>query len=147
MSNSTIISIRPKKKFIFTDEAHFHLVGTLKSKLSVFGTQKTYAWSYNSHLKSDWLVVLVDRRRNWPTFFENEHDLTVTGNGNTNYTMINDSFMHALHVVDMNDVLFHWNGATCHISLDIIDVKAAMVMSFENKLQFNSVGTFSVGRR
>jgi len=51
-----------------------------------------------------------------PYFFEDEGGATVTVNGDTYRTMITDFFVPALDGIDVDNVWFQQDGATCHIS-------------------------------
>ena len=55
-------------------------------------------------------------------FFEDEGEATVTVNGDTYRTMITDFFVPALDGIDVDNVWFQQDGATCHTSHATIDL-------------------------
>ena len=67
----------------------FLLMDNLISKIAVFRVQKIHSWSYRSQCSHS---------------FENEDGTTITVTGNAYCTIITDSFMPALHSVNVDDV-------------------------------------------
>jgi hypothetical protein len=57
-----------------------------------------------------------------PYFFKNETGATVTVNGMRYRAMINDFLWPELEDIDVNDVCFQQNGATCHTSNKTISI-------------------------
>ena len=57
-----------------------------------------------------------------PYFFEDEGGATITVNGDTYRTMITDFFVPALDGIDMDNVWFQQDDATCHTPHATIDL-------------------------
>ena len=55
-------------------------------------------------------------------YFGNQDDATNVINRDTYCTMITDYIVPALHGIDVEDVWFQQNGATCHESQTAIDL-------------------------
>ena len=96
----------------------FTLMGALISKIIVLGAQKTHMWPYVMHLlrMTVWcgLWNVHISLKCWNTE-------SITVNGDTYRSVINDFFVFALHGVDMNEFWFQEVCAICntfHVTID-----------------------------
>lgn len=113
------------RKIIFSDEAHFHLGGYVnKQNCRIWGSenprmivekplhpQRVTVWC------GFWAGGVIG-----PYFFENEAGATVTVNGLRYRAMINDFLWPELEDIDVDDVYFQQDGATCHTSNETIAI-------------------------
>ena len=111
------------RKIILTDEAHFHLGGYVnKQNCRIWGSenprvivekplhpQRVTVWC------GLWSGGVIG-----PYFFENEVGSTVTVNGLRYREMINDFLWSELDGIDLDNVYFQQDGATCHTSNETI---------------------------
>ena len=64
-------------------------------------------------------------------FFVNKEVAVITVNGDTYYTMTTDIFITVLHGIDVNNIWFQQDCATCHTSHAAIDLLRQM---FDDRL-------------
>lgn len=113
------------QKIIFSDEAHFHLGGYVnKQNCRIWGSENPHVVLQKPMhpLRVTVWCGLWSGGIIGPYFFQNEDGATITVNGDTYRTMITDFFVPALHGIDVNDVWFQQDGATCHTSHATIDL-------------------------
>ena len=55
-------------------------------------------------------------------FFENEHEETVTVNGDRYRAMLNEFLLTKIEEVDIGNICFQQDGATCHTAETTLDV-------------------------
>lgn len=111
------------RQIIMSDEAHFNLGGHVNK-------QNCRIWGSENPRKIIEKPIHPQRVTVWcgfwsggiigPYFFENEAGETVTVNGLRYRTMINDFLWPELDDIDVDDVYFQQDGATCHTSNDTI---------------------------
>ena len=108
-----------RKKIIFSDEAHFHIGGYVNKQ------NCRNCGSENPHKIKEkpmrplrvtvwcglWGGGTID-----PYFFEDEGGATVTVNGDTYRTMKTNFLVPTLDGIDVDNVWFQQDGATCHTS-------------------------------
>ena len=136
--NYTMISNRQKPIII--------LVGTLISKIGVFGTQKIHTWSYRSlYTHYEWLFAAACGVEAWLThiFCENENGAFITVHGDNYSNMMTDFFVLSFHGTDVNDVCFQFAHKTHLISQSIYCIEPLIAAK---ELQFYMIELFSVGR-
>lgn len=113
------------KKIIFTDEAHFHLSGFVnKQNCRIWGSENPHV----IHEKQ----MHPQRATVWcgfwaggvigPFFFENEAGNAVTVNGLRYRNMITEFLWPQLEGLDLDDMWFQQDGATCHTAHETIDL-------------------------
>ncbi|CAK1590754.1 unnamed protein product [Parnassius mnemosyne] len=113
------------EKVIFSDEAHFHLDGFVN-------TQNCRIWdSENPHAIHE-KQMHPQRVTVWcgfwsggvigPYFFENEAEIAVTVNGIRYRNMITDFLWPQLDGMDLDNMWFQQDGATCHTAHETIDL-------------------------
>lgn len=106
-------------KIILSDEAHFHLSGYVnKQNCRIWGSenpremveqplhpQRVTVWC------GFWSGGVIG-----PYFFENDAGATVSVNGLRYRTMLTDFFWPEIDAMDVDDVYFQQDGATCLLS-------------------------------
>lgn len=94
-------------------------MGTLISKIVAFGVMIIHKPLRRRRyiLKKSLFGVLYG-----PYFFKNEAGHNVTVNGERYRAMINDFFVPELKDVDVDDLWFQQDGATCHTANDTINL-------------------------
>lgn len=111
------------KKIIFSDEAHFHLNGYVNK-------QNCRIWGDENPKETIEKAMYPERVTAWcglwaggvigPYFFENEYGKTCTVNGERYRTMLSDFLWQHLTDMDLNDMWFQQDGATCHTAKQTI---------------------------
>jgi hypothetical protein len=113
------------KKIIFSDEAHFQLDGYVT-------TQNCRIWvvenppvihekPFHAQRATIWCGFWAGRVIG-PYFFENKAGNAVTVNGVRNCNMITDFLWPQLEGMDMEDMWFQQDGATCHTAREITEL-------------------------
>ena len=113
------------RKIIFSDEAHFHLGGHVnKQNCRIWGSEnpriiaeKPFHHQCVTVWCGFWIGDVIG-----PYFFENEAGATVTVNGLRYRAMITDFLWPELKDIDVDDVYFQQDGATCHKSNETIAI-------------------------
>lgn len=113
------------KKILFSDEAHFWLNGYVNK-------QNCRIWSDDNPQAIEETPLHPQKVTVWcalwaegiigPYFFKNEAGNNVTVNGERYRAMINDFFVPELEDVDVDDLWFQQDGATCHTANDTINL-------------------------
>lgn len=113
------------RKILFSDEAHFWLNGYVNK-------QNCRIWSKDNPHAVQELPMHPDKCTVWcglwaggiigPYFFKNEEGQRVTVNGNRYRTMINEFLLPNLEDMDMDEMWFQQDGATCHTARETIDL-------------------------
>lgn len=122
------------EKIIFSDEAHFHLNGYVnKQNCRIWGTENPRALQE--------LPMHPQRCTVWcgfwaggvigPFFFENAAGTAVTVNGARYRDMLTNSFWPEIADMDLDDMWFQQDGATCHTANDTIEL---LQTKFEGKI-------------
>lgn len=113
------------KKIIFSDEAHFHLSGAVNKHNCRFWCEENPQIIHEKPLHSPKLTVWCGF---WsggiigPYFFRNEAGNTVTVNGERYRSMITNFLWPKLEEVDLDNIWFQQDGATCHTATASIEL-------------------------
>ena len=113
------------RKIIFSDEAHFHLGGYVnKQTCRIWGSQQPHTiverpmhpprvtvWS------GFWSGGIIR-----PFFFENDAGNAVTVNGERYRAMLTNFLWPQIDTMNVDDLWFQQDGATCHTSRLTIDL-------------------------
>lgn len=113
------------KKIIFSDEAHFWLNGFVNK-------QNCRIWAKNHPQMILEQPLHLAKLTVWcgfhaggvigPYFFLNEQDNTVTVNGERYRAMLTGYFWHELNRMDLTNMWFQQDGATCHTANETINL-------------------------
>lgn len=105
------------RKIIFSDEAHFWMNGFVNK-------QNCRIWSDANPQEVHQVAMHPQKVTVWcgfwvggvigPYFFQNDGGEAITVNGDRYRTMITDFFWPRLNNMNMNDMWFQQDGATCH---------------------------------
>jgi len=105
------------KKVIFSDEAHFQLDGYLNTQnCRIWGAENPRVIHENplhGHRATVWCGFWAGGVIG-AYFFENEAGNVVTANGTRYHNMITEFLRPQLDGMDMEDMRFQQDGATCH---------------------------------
>ncbi|CAH1985567.1 unnamed protein product [Acanthoscelides obtectus] len=104
-------------KIMFSDEAHFTLNGTVnKQNCRIWANEnpREYQEQPMHPQKVTVWCALWSKGIIGPYFFENAAGDSVTVNSERYHVMIEDCFLPQLEGMDMDDVHFQQDGATCH---------------------------------
>lgn len=111
------------RKVIFSDEAHFHLNGYVnKQNCRIWGSENPHSF-HEREMHPQRVTVWCGF---WaggvigPYFFENEAGQAVTVNGDRYRTMIRDFLWPHFDAMDIQQLWFQQDGATCHTSGETI---------------------------
>ena len=133
-----------KKKFIFSDEAHFNLGGYVnKQNCRIWGTENPYAYIKKpTHPKRVTVCCGFQSRGIIGTFFfQNVQEEAVTVNGNSYRVMFNEFLFTKIEEKDIGNIWFQPDGATCYTAEATLDalgpvlkiaLSAAKLMSFSH---------------
>lgn len=113
------------RKIIFSDEAHFWLNGYVnKQNCRYWSEDNQYVITEKSYYPQKvtvwcafWSEGIIG-----PYFFENECGKAVTVNGERYRNMIKEYFWHQIDDLELKDMWFQQDGATCHTSSVTIDL-------------------------
>ncbi|CAH1955285.1 unnamed protein product [Acanthoscelides obtectus] len=94
-------------KIMFSDEAHFTLNGTVNN-------QNCRIWANENPREYQEQPMHPQKVHHRTFFFENAAGDAVTVNSERYHVMIEDYFLPQLEGMDMDDVYFQQDGATCH---------------------------------
>lgn len=110
-----------RNKIIFSDEAHFHLGGFVNK-------QNCRIWGHENPRVIHEKPMHPQKATVWcgfhaggvigPYFFENAAGNAVTVNGESYREMITNFLWHELDGIDLENVWFQQDGATCHTAND-----------------------------
>lgn len=107
------------KKIIFSDEAHFHLNGVVNKQNSrIWGDENPHAIQelpLHPQKVTVWCAIWAGGIIG-PYFFENCEGAAVTVDGNRYRAMLTNFFWQELDKIDLNEMWFQQDGATCHTS-------------------------------
>lgn len=113
------------EKIIMSDEAHFHLSGYVNKQNSrIWGSENPKA-TISVPIHSERVTVWCGF---WGKgvigsyFFENEAGKTVTVNGERYRSMLTNFLWSQIKNLNLNDVYFQQDGATCHTSHETIEM-------------------------
>lgn len=112
-------------KIIFSDEAHFHLDGFVnRQNCRIWGSENPrmiYQKAMHPQRVTVWCAL-------WsggiigPFFFENEDGSAVTVNGERYRAMITQFLVPHLEAIDLDDMWFQQDGATCHTARETLTI-------------------------
>ena len=104
-----------KKKSSSTNEyTNLSKLGLWKSSCNLLET--------NAPTSSNYLVRILFRWRDWAVLFEDETEIAVTVNGIRCRNMITEFLWPQVDVMDLGDMWFQQDGATCHTAHETIDL-------------------------
>ena len=114
-----------KKKLIFSDEAHFDLVGYVnKQNCRIWGIENPHAYvekpTYSKRATvwcGFWSRGIIGL-----FFFENEQTEAVTVNGDLCWAMFNEFLFTKIEEEDIGNIWFHQDGDTCRTAAATLDV-------------------------
>lgn len=113
------------KKVLFSDEAHFQLSGYVNKQNSrIWGDENPHN-IHETPLHAEKVTVwcaLWSGGVIGPYFFENDQGETVTVDGERYRRMITDYFWHEIEDIDVENMWFQQDGATCHTAGATLDV-------------------------
>ena len=113
------------KKIIFTDEAHFQLGGYVnKQNCRIWGTENPQVIQQlpmHSPRVTVWCGFWVGGVIG-PYFFENDAGNAVTVNGVRYRDMITNFLWKELNGMDLEDIFFQQDGATCHTAAETMQL-------------------------
>lgn len=111
------------RKIIFSDEAHFWLNGFVNKQNMRYWAGSNPHVIHEAPLHPEKITVWCGLHAGGvigPYFFVDDNDRHVTVNGNRYRDMINDFFWPQLNGMDLDDMWFQQDGATCHTAHDTI---------------------------
>lgn len=116
------------KRIIFSDEAHFHLDGYVNR-------QNCRIWGHENPREIHEKAMHPQRVTVWcglwaggvigPYFFEDENGQGVTVNGDRYRAMINNFLWPEITDMNLNDMWFQQDGATCHTANETMNLLAS----------------------
>jgi len=114
------------KKILFSDEAHFWLNGYVnKQNCRIWSEDNPQAIVetplHPEKLLTVWCALWADGIIG-PYFFKNDAGQNVTVNGDRYRAMINDFFIPELDHLDVGELWFQQDGATCHTARATLDL-------------------------
>ena len=130
-----------QKKIIFSDEAHFHLVGYVnKQNYRIWATENSHAYIEKlTHPKrvTAWCDIIG------PVFFENEQGETVTVNGDRYRAMLNQFLFTKIEEEDIGNIWRQQYGATWHTAgsaLVVLRPALEIALSATELMSFGHLG-------
>ena len=115
-----MLQINPSSTIFFSDEAHFHLCGTVNKQNFRYWSMENPHQLHQAPLHSPKVTVwcAVSEDRIWgPYFFEDSDGRTVTVNTERYCNMIKDFVQPKVEELEnIDNVYFMQDGATCHTS-------------------------------
>lgn len=113
------------KNIIFSDEAHFHLSGFVnKQNCRIWGNENprvTHEHQMHPERTTVWCGFWAGGVIG-PFFFEDDEGVTVTINGERYRHMLTNFLWPFLQNIDMQNLWFQQDGATCHNSRETIEI-------------------------
>jgi len=139
------------RKIVFTDEVHFHLGGYVnKQNCRIWGSENPHV-VLEKPMHPQRVAVCCGM---WsggifgPFFFENEEGATVTVNDVRYRGILEDFFFPRMEEVDIDDIWFQQDRATCHTATSqSIFCAVRRCQLAASQLRFDPVGLFFVGYR